>query len=194
MIQTAPLPSLFLNNLLHTIQQKIEFCQKENIVLRIILHSFGSPFWFNNSSYQTEKEILRFLHRLKGVLRSSTAVCLFSTPTHLFTSSFKSKLQRVSDISCNFQSFKGESDAEVDLAFKDYDGHFNVDKLPRVDSLTRHLPDTISYVFARKRHKLIVEVFSLPPEMTRTTESAQSQNVTKLLCQTGPTKQSDLDF
>ena len=69
-----------------------------------------------------------------------------------------------------------------------------MDKLPRVDSLTRHLPDTISYVFARKRHKLIVEVFSLPPEMTRTTESAQSQNVTKLLCQTGPTKKSDLDF
>ena len=66
------------------------------------------------------------------------------------------------------------------MAFKDYDGFFNVDKLPRVDSLTRHLPDTISYVFARRRHKLIVEVFSLPPELTRTTESNQSSNAPKM--------------
>lgn len=141
-----------------------------------------------------ERELLVFVHQLKGIIRNSTSVCLISFPGHLFSSSINGKLQRICDIVCSFESFKGQTDEEVDEAFKDYQGFFKVSKLPRTNSLTRHLPDTPSYVFSRKRHKLIVEVFSLPPEMSRTTESSQSQAATKMLCAPGPPKPSVIDF
>ena len=138
--------------------------------------------------------MIRFLHQLKGIIRESTAVCMLSFPVHLFSTSVLEKMQRVCDISCSFESFKGQSDEEVDEAFREYQGFFKVHKLPRINSLTRHLPETPSYVFARKRHKLLVEVFALPPELSRTTESSQSQAATKMLCQPGPPKASVIDF
>jgi len=101
---------------------------------------------------------------------------------------------RTADVVCSFESFTGEADVEVEEAFKDYHGHFAIQKLPRMNSLTRHLPDTPSFVFARKRHKLLVEVFSLPPELSRTTESSTSQAATKMLCQPGPPKDNEIDF
>lgn len=103
------------------------------------------------------------------------------------------QMQHACDIACTFRSFKGEVDSEVGPAYKDYQGTITVDKLPRINSFTRHLAPTNNYVFARKRHKLLVEVFSLPPELTRTTESAASKTVTAQLCGSGPTA-SELDF
>ena len=138
--------------------------------------------------------MVRFLHGVKGIIRDSTAVAFVSFPAHLFSFACLGKLQRTSDVVCSFDSFTGEADVEVEEAFKDYHGHFAIQKLPRMNSLTRHLPDTPSFVFARKRHKLLVEVFSLPPELSRTTESSTSQAATKMLCQSGPPKDSELDF
>ena len=138
--------------------------------------------------------MVRFFHRLRGAIQGTTAVVFASFPAHLFSSSLLSKLQRISDVACSFDSFTGQNDLEVEEAFKEYQGHFAVSKLPRLNSLTRHLPDTPTFVFARKRHKLLVEVFSLPPELSRTTESSQSQAATKLLCQPGPPKASAIDF
>jgi hypothetical protein len=93
-----------------------------------------------------------------------------------------------------FESFKGESDAEVGEAFKDYNGHFNVLKLPKIHTLTAYSPETLSYVFSRKRHKFLVEVFSLPPEMSRTTEQPKAAKPVNL-CQSGPgNTNSIIDF
>jgi len=184
----------FFNQLLSQIQQHVTRCKEQNKVLRIILHSLGSPFWLDHRNNNIEQEMVRFVHQVKGIIRESTSVCVISFPAHLFSSTLLGKFQRICDISCSFESFKGQNDQEVDEAFKDYQGFFKVTKLPRINTLTRHLPDTPSYVFSRKRHKLLIEVFALPPEMTRTTESNQSQAATKLLCQPGPPKASIIDF
>merc|ERR1712137_1448529 len=192
--KAAPSSLAFFTHILTTIQQHVDRCRREKKVLRIVLQSFGSPAWLDERHPHIEKEMVRFLHGLKGIIRDSTAVVFLSFPAHLFSFSSLSKLQRTSDVVCSFDSFTGEADVEVEEAFKDYHGHFAIQKLPRMNSLTRHLPDTPSFVFARKRHKLLVEVFSLPPELSRTTESSTSQAATKMLCQSGPPKDSELDF
>jgi elongator complex protein 4 len=141
-----------------------------------------------------EKEMLLFVHKLKGLLKNSTSVCMMSFPNQLFGTGVADRLQRFSDIACKFTSFLGQTNTEVDPAFADYNGFFDVLKLPKSNSLTCHHPDTMKFVFSRKRHKFVVEVFALPPELTRTTESSSSQASAKLLCQPGPPKPSEIDF
>merc|ERR1712137_238010 len=186
--------SEFLTALLERIRSAVDKAKEEKTVLRILIHSFGSPIWIDHRSDYVEKEFLLFIHKLKTVLRSSTSVCMMSYPQHLFSQNFISRIERFTDIGCQFKSFQGETNNEIDPAFADYHGFFNVTKLPRTNSLTRHMPDTPSYVFARKRHKLLVEVFALPPELSRTTESSTSQAATKMLCQPGPPKDNEIDF
>ena len=116
---------------------------------------------------------------------------MISLPVRVLSNSFIRSVQHQSDLVSSFESFKGESDEEVGEAFKDYQGHFKVIKLPRIHNLTCYMPDTPAYVFARKRHKFLVEVFSLPPEMTRTTEQNKPSST---LCQPAPNKTSIIDF
>jgi len=186
--------SEFFTHMLNLLKDRIDKAKQDFTVLRIVLHSFGSFAWLDQRSDSIEKEMLVFVHKLKGLLKNSSSVCMISFPQHLFNASVSERLQRFSDIACEFKSFLGESNTEVDPAFADYNGFFNVLKLGKSNSLSCHRPDTMSFVFSRKRHKFVVEVFALPPELTRTTESSSSQASAKLMCQPSPVKPSVIDF
>ncbi|KAJ2340089.1 Elongator subunit elp4, partial [Coemansia sp. RSA 2618] len=55
----------------------------ERNILRIEIGSLGSGFWQGSDSLA----ILKFLHRLRGILRYSYAVCMLSFPVHLYEDS-----------------------------------------------------------------------------------------------------------
>eukprot|EP01095_Lingulamoeba_sp_RSL-Kostka_P011442 TRINITY_DN433_c0_g1_i1.p1 TRINITY_DN433_c0_g1~~TRINITY_DN433_c0_g1_i1.p1 ORF type:complete len:444 (+),score=147.63 TRINITY_DN433_c0_g1_i1:292-1623(+) len=208
----------FYKELLTIINQHIQKNQEENKVLRIILHSIGSPLWKSNqtiiSQQQEEKIILRFLYSIKGLIRNRKASCLFSISGHLHSIAFITKIKHLGDFVSAFESFKGAKNTVVGAAFKDYTGLYKVYKLPRINTLTSNDPDTLEFVFSRKRHKFVIEVFSLPPETTRTTESKgggiknldnnnnnndmnikkKNKNITSVLCNTNPLKENVLDF
>ena len=60
----------------------------QRTVLRIGLHSLGSPLWLEQcavepgNGYSTALPL--FLHSLRGMLRQANAVAMITMPTHLF--------------------------------------------------------------------------------------------------------------
>jgi len=81
-------------DLLCTVQHKIEEGQfgvaaspeKRNI-LRIAVHSIGSPLWteqsYSSSTHQ-KSDLAMFFYCLRSLLRSAYAVCMVTLPSHLF--------------------------------------------------------------------------------------------------------------
>jgi hypothetical protein len=87
--------------------------------------------------------------------------------------------------------------AKVTESFNDFDGLFLVKKLPRLNSLVCHQPETMKYVFRQGRRKLHLEIPHMGPEESRTGNSAAeaSSKSSSLLCQPGPpSKKNPLDF
>lgn len=81
------------SHLLRTIKLKLKTDKlfvKDNIgksILRIGLHSLGSPMWFSNgerSSVDNCEELTIFLYCLKALVRSAFTVALVTIPSHLF--------------------------------------------------------------------------------------------------------------
>ncbi len=116
------------------------------------------------------------------------------------------------DTVVRFESFAGRvlfvillifilgSGVTVSEAFKEYDGQFFLAKLPRLNSLVTHLPETLNYIFKLGRRKLHIEIPHLGPAESRTTKEkssadGNSKTVSELLCAPGaPDKPSKIDF
>eukprot|EP00026_Physarum_polycephalum_P010791 Phypoly_transcript_10971.p1 GENE.Phypoly_transcript_10971~~Phypoly_transcript_10971.p1 ORF type:complete len:378 (+),score=59.01 Phypoly_transcript_10971:104-1237(+) len=163
-------------------------------ILRIVIHSFASPLWAGE-----ESDALKFMHALRGLLRSSLAVCMITFPTHLHPPALAQKIRHLSDYAVAMVSFAG-SRAKVPPAFTDYKGFFYIHKIPRINSLVPPVwQDTHTLGFKLKRYKLIIEKINLPPEEGRAGDSAEqthqhkNQPVSSLLCTPG-TKPSPIDF
>ena len=65
------------------------FQSKDRNILRIAVHSLGSPLWgeeqaVNQHDRQQGAELCQFLHALRALMRNSLAVCAITMPTHLF--------------------------------------------------------------------------------------------------------------
>jgi hypothetical protein len=136
------------------------------------------------------------LHALKGLLRSSLATCLITVPVLTTPNSTLLKLEHLADYAVKLESFAGIG-AKVSDVFSEYDGLFFVRKLPRLNSLVCHLPETLKYVFRQGRRKLHLEIPHLGPEESRTSskpEAPKKTNVPSLLCAPGPVSKSALDF
>jgi len=176
--------------------------QKKGKILRIAIKSLGSPFWGATTS-DGSKGILTFLMALRGLLRSSLAVCVVTFPISLYSLSFITKVEHLCDTVFKFESF-ADSDGPVSASFKEFNGLFHIKKLPALNSLINNMPQTPSFTFQLKRKKLHIEKIHLPPEEVRTTSAdssreSKSENKSKssassLLCQPGPDKPNPLDF
>ena len=177
-------------------------------------------------SPRQDKALLQFVYALHRLIKSETVVpivCYLSLPVHLHSSALLTKLAHLCDNAIAIESFKGsllslstaathahsltrrlagESDHQVSEAFQQYEGKLHLRKLPPSNALHSFRPETLGYVFARKRRKMEIEVFHLPPELSRTSEqpSAATSNksggsIGKALCQPGPpSKANPLDF
>ncbi|XP_072171722.1 elongator complex protein 4-like [Diadema setosum] len=148
-------------------------------VLRIGLHSLASPLWEVGGSSgshgdgQACVDLCRFLHALRGLLRVSLAACVVTMPTHLFQDgSTVRKVERLCDSAVLLESFAG-SDMETNPAYKEYHGLFHIRKLPRLNSLTACLPDSVDLAFKLRRKKLTIEKLHLPPDLSETVSRSQ---------------------
>ena len=151
---------------------------------------------------------MRFLHALKGLIRSANACCMFTVPVSLLENSFVRNMQNFCDTVVNLRSFAGVG-VEPNEAFADFSGQFVVKKLSQLNSLNFYLPETLNYVYKLKRRKLQIEIPHLGPQETRggnnpassssnsRKEAKSNRNTTAsvmgLLCQPGKSS-NVLDF
>ncbi|XP_074660622.1 elongator complex protein 4-like [Tubulanus polymorphus] len=170
------------HKLLTEIKEKITtggFCtakqSTERNILRIGVHSLGSPLWGETShgggSY--DASLPQFLLALRGLMRTAFAVCVLTIPTHIFQdAAFTNRLESLCDTAVCLESFTG-SEKEKNPAFKEYHGLFHIKKLPRLNSLQGHIPESNDMAFKLHRKKLTIETLHLPPELSETTSRSQ---------------------
>lgn len=193
-------------DLLKTIQDQInagkfsttDTPEKRNI-LRIGIHSLGSPLWGENggltASDNYDPSLPRFLLGLRAILRTSFAVCLITVPTHLFCDKeFEKRVENMCDTVVHVDSFVG-SDREKNPAYKEYHGLFNIKKLPTLNTLVCHMPESFDLAFKLRRKKLTIEKLHLPPELSETVNRSQEDPLIRLNQESGCSPgRSKLDF
>jgi len=162
--------------------------QKESVIpniLRIGVHSLGSSLWSLSNQLGTETELFQFLHALRGLLRSSLASCMITMPVHLMDSIMVKRVEHLCDTVISCQSFDGIG-RKISSAFAPFHGQLLVKKMPRLNSLVSHLPETLSYVYKMSRRKFHIEILHLGPEESRShsksTVSKVKQSMPSLLC------------
>ncbi|XP_022781811.1 elongator complex protein 4-like isoform X3 [Stylophora pistillata] len=169
-------------------------------ILRIVLHGLGSPLWGEeeHTGNEINPTLTRFLFQLRATLRSSFAVCFVTVPTHLFQQdpALTRRVERFCDTVVKLESFTG-SENETNPVYKDYHGLFHIVRLPRLNSLVCHMPDSFDLAFKLRRKKMTIEKLHLPPELSETANRTQEDSVRgkpgSLSCQSMVTK-NRLDF
>lgn len=145
---------------------------KRNI-LRIALHSVGSPLWgdlstcdVGGSSPEMDIMLPRFFLGLRYILRSAFAVAMITVPSHIFHDpGFVRRIERLSDTVVQLKSFADSKKARNPI-YKDYHGLLNIKQLPKLNSIKCQMPDVTDWAFKLKRKKLVIEKLHLPPDLS----------------------------
>jgi len=168
-------------------------------ILRIVLHGLGSPLWGEDQhiAHEISPALTRFLYQLRATLRSALAVCFVTVPTHLFQDpALTRRVERLCDTVVKLESFVG-SENETNPVYKDYHGLFHIVRLPRLNSLMCHVPDSFDLAFKLRRKKMTIEKLHLPPDLSETANRTQEDAVRgkpgSLSCQS-TLSNSRLDF
>lgn len=152
-----------------------EVLPKQRNILRVGIQSLGSPLWLDEGgvSSNSSHSLLQFLHCLRALLRRAYAVAMVTIPTHLMRDrAYVRRLRRLCDSVVGIESFAGSS-RETNPMFKDYHGLFHIHKLPCVNALTTHHPETMDLAFKLRRKKFSIEKLHLPPELSETASRTQ---------------------
>merc|ERR1712227_569383 len=189
-------------NLLESINDVIETGEfgtsgtpQQRNILRVAVHSLGSPMWGDSSSDNYITYLCRFLYTLRSIVRTAYAVCLVTIPSHLMQDiHLIHRLIDCCDTALRLDSFAGIPSKENNPVYKEYHGLFHINKLPRLNSLTCHVPDTLDLAFKLKRKKFMIERLHLPPDLSETASRSQEDalNPMQSACSSGMT--SKLDF
>ncbi|XP_006818457.1 elongator complex protein 4-like [Saccoglossus kowalevskii] len=89
--------------------------------------------------------------------------------------SYIHRIENLTDTTVKLESFAG-SEKEKYPVYKDYHGLFTIHKLPRLNSLTCHVPDSMDLAFKLKRKKLTIEKLHLPPDLSETVSRSQGES------------------
>ena len=173
-------------NLLNSIKKVIEengHCTSnkelsDRTILRIAIQSLESPLWCNRDD--DDVSLTLFLYYLRAILRTSYGVCLITLPSHINQNpAFLSRVERLCDTVVRLESFAG-SEKETNPTFKDYHGLFHIVRLPRLNSLTCYMPETLDLAFKLRRRKFVIEKLHLPPDVVETTSERQKDPLSKI--------------
>ncbi|XP_077569714.1 elongator complex protein 4 isoform X1 [Stigmatopora nigra] len=145
---------------------------KSRNILRIGLHSLGSPLWGDDLCIQENPKhshaLTTFLYGLRALLRSSLSVAVVTVPAHLIqSSSLMGSITRLCDNAIALESFKG-SERETSPLYKDYHGLLHVRQVPYLNCLASQLPDHKDLAFKLKRKQFTIERLHLPPDLSET--------------------------
>eukprot|EP00040_Diaphanoeca_grandis_P011543 m.59247 g.59247 ORF g.59247 m.59247 type:complete len:401 (-) comp22677_c0_seq2:697-1899(-) len=164
-------------------------------VLRLVIESIGSPMWPSSSA-----SMLRLIVKLRGLIRGAYAVCLLTTPGYLLQPSVMNRMVWLSDTAFQLDSFAGTPNEKAE-ALKEYHGFFKLVKMPRLNSLTHSMPETLDLAFKLKRKRFLIEKIHLPPELSETVSRTQGEApkhraaaAKSSACQPNPTKEDPLAF
>ena len=150
----------------------------DRTILRIAIQSLESPLWCNRDD--DDVSLTLFLYYLRAILRTSYGVCLITLPSHINQNpAFLSRVERLCDTVVRLESFAG-SEKETNPTFKDYHGLFHIVRLPRLNSLTCYMPETLDLAFKLRRRKFVIEKLHLPPDVGETTSERQKDPLSKI--------------
>ncbi|KAJ3666336.1 hypothetical protein Zmor_001785 [Zophobas morio] len=163
------------NELLKAVKEKIKegkFFLKDNPskrnVLRVGIHSLGSPMWLpSRDSYHLmneSRDLDMFIFCLRALVRSAFAVAVITIPTHLYHENSLDRCIHSSDIAMRLQTFSG-TELENNFSLSDYHGFFHLTKLAAINSFASKHPGSIEYVFKLRRKKFHIEKLHLPPDL-----------------------------
>ena len=168
--------------LLHSLD---EFAGRQSLhvgsqnVLRLCLHSIGSPLWSRQShadKARDGKELLQFLHALQVRLRNLSAVTLITVPSHLWKSTHvMRRVRQLSDYVVHVESFAGSK--KQNPLYRDYHGLFHIKKLPCWQSLAPIPLDSTDWAFKLKRKHFSIVKLHLPPDLSDTASRTQEDPV-----------------
>ncbi|XP_063708248.1 elongator complex protein 4 [Culicoides brevitarsis] len=160
---------------LHETAQKYPL-EKSSKLLRVVIQSFASPYWYTSSFVP---DLIKFLYTLKSILRHTTATCLITIPSHLLKhvdSDLVTKIRSSVDYAIELESFAG-SERETNPIFKDYHGLLNIKRIQAVNSPAAYQPKIKDLAFKLRRKKFVIEKLHLPPELQESAEREQDDIV-----------------
>jgi elongator complex protein 4 len=124
--------------------------------------------------------MLKTFRALRGVVRSSGAICMVTVPAHLYSDSVVKQLEHQADVVLKFESFSGHA---VDMSasdFKDFDGLIHVEKIAKVNAFTSPPTESFDFLFKLRRKNMAIERLYLPPESSRSTQTADQHPIDPL--------------
>uniref|UniRef100_A0A3B3QPS4 Elongator complex protein 4 n=1 Tax=Paramormyrops kingsleyae TaxID=1676925 RepID=A0A3B3QPS4_9TELE len=178
--------------------------QKSRNILRIGLHSLGSPLWADDICCEEKptqaSSLTSFLYGLRALLRSSLCTCMVTVPSHLIQNrAIMDRVTRLCDTAIALESFRG-SERETNPLYKDYHGLLHVKQTPHLNCLVCEAPDTKDLAFKLKRKQFSIERLHLPPDLSDTVsrsskaDVAESARLLSSACGGLATSNKHLDF
>lgn len=131
-------------------------------ILRIALHSIGSPLW--SAPRAAPHSLHRFLHSLRALLRSSYATCVLTLPSST-PSCILVPASHLSDAVIHIDSFASSATPVHPGYTALYHGLLDVVKVPRVGVLSGREREVGALGFKVRRKRFLIERVSLPPEV-----------------------------
>ncbi|XP_014249203.1 elongator complex protein 4 isoform X2 [Cimex lectularius] len=134
-------------------------------ILRVAIQNLGSFFWNNN-----QKEIPRFLFRLRSICHSSRAVFLITMPKHLMEEDyFSTRSEQMSDIVISLEALNGDANP----LYSEYNGLIKFIKVSPIRTLCPSVTEGKDWAFKLVKKKLIIVRLTLPPELNDSTQREQ---------------------
>ncbi|XP_049767588.1 elongator complex protein 4 [Schistocerca cancellata] len=139
-------------------------------ILRVGVTSIGSPLW---GPVEDISDLCHFLYCLRSLIRSAFGVCLLTLPWHLFEpiSGAVERFEHLVDYVVRLEAWEGD----VLPALRDYNGLLHLRKLPAINTLAPHIPESLDLAFRLRRKKFVIQKLHLPPELQESTEREQDE-------------------
>lgn len=159
-------------------------------VLRIVVSSFGSPFWHLDKKNTTD--LTSTLLLLKSLVRSANAVIVVTIPHHIISEIVVSRSQSIADIAFQLKSLREDKYLQ-DLM--DVHGILEMKKLTNFTSLKPVLGQngTTTYGFKATKRKFKIEKLCLPPALDKEKTEEQTPR-TSVGCGSAPGNKKNLEF
>ncbi|KAF4527692.1 hypothetical protein B566_EDAN017583 [Ephemera danica] len=141
--------------------------QRPHTVLRLVIHSLGSPQWTQEASH-----LPAMLYAIRAIVRAACAVCLITLPAHLLEDVVVARCCHLADY-CVQPSPAHHIEGKVAPLLSGMDGVFRILHLAAINTLMPFKPATLDLGFKVRRKKFSIEKLQLPPELTESAEREQ---------------------
>nr|CAG4649557.1 EOG090X0ALT [Scapholeberis mucronata] len=188
----STLKSQYCVNLLRTVDNAIKKWQLDSgsnsNLLRVVVSSFGSPYWKLDS--QSSTDLTATLLLLKSLARSANVVIVVTIPHQLLDKNLVARSQKLADVVFQLKSLREDPKLQ-DLM--DVHGILEIKKIVNLSSLKPVLGSdgTTTYGFKATKRKFKIEKLHLPPALE---DETSSNNVSTAGCASNASSKNNLDF